>query len=510
MTTVELSASLISGVFRGITIEVYKEKPGMTENPCPEKSPADLPVIESLTGEQDRLLIEYMAHFHELQRKEKTDRQEVKAAITRLYQRAKTKTPSLPAMPPLLFCQSPWQMVTTAAMLALLHMDSKKKLRERLSGELQDPLWKRMWSNLGEQLNDISFTQLPGDSGSFDQLLGDGIHPAVVLKSLITTLIAESGQTVDRQLSLRIKLRMREVAREQAAEGNRRRQLPGPNTAPIRAQFGMLQLRGFTGAITARNFFEQIHAKTQEAVSDLCNKRWHGSPGMFGLEAPKLEPADNLFELLDDHLISFTDIKDFRDFAFLIKYLPVQLEQEVRQAVLDWLLLKKNFLHISFREKLILTCQAPATALLNNARQAHCEHGPALEFEDGFKVYAWNGVVVPAHAIMAGGEITLEQIDKETNIEVRRILIQQYGLERYLADSGAIQIAADECGVLYKKMQANDEPIVVVKVTNPTPEPDGSHKHYFLRVPPQMTSARAAVAWTFDIKPEEYEPGSQS
>ena len=32
---------------------------------------------------------------------------------------------------------------------------------------------------------------------------------------------------------------------------------------------------------------------------------------------------------------------------------------------------------------------------------------------------------------------------------------------------------------------------------NSTPEPDGTRRTYFLRVPPQMRTAREAVAWTF-------------
>jgi hypothetical protein len=50
----------------------------------------------------------------------------------------------------------------------------------------------------------------------------------------------------------------------------------------------------------------------------------------------------------------------------------------------------------------------------------------------------------------------------------------------------------------------------VVKVRNSTPEPDGSVKNYFLRVPPSMKRAREAVAWTFAMKEEEYLPSVQT
>jgi len=39
-----------------------------------------------------------------------------------------------------------------------------------------------------------------------------------------------------------------------------------------------------------------------------------------------------------------------------------------------------------------------------------------------------------------------------------------------------------------------------------TSEPDGSHKCYFLRVPPTMRTAREAVAWTYGLTAEAYLP----
>lgn len=51
-----------------------------------------------------------------------------------------------------------------------------------------------------------------------------------------------------------------------------------------------------------------------------------------------------------------------------------------------------------------------------------------------------------------------------------------------------------------------DEPYVAVQVINSTPEPDGSHRSYLLRVPPTITSCRAAVAWTFGMAADDYDP----
>ena len=45
----------------------------------------------------------------------------------------------------------------------------------------------------------------------------------------------------------------------------------------------------------------------------------------------------------------------------------------------------------------------------------------------------------------------------------------------------------------------------MVEVLNSTPEPDGSRKTYFLRVPPDTQTARQGVAWTFGMRPDDYQ-----
>lgn len=72
----------------------------------------------------------------------------------------------------------------------------------------------------------------------------------------------------------------------------------------------------------------------------------------------------------------------------------------------------------------------------------------------------------------------------------------------YLADIDAKQDGDDN--LPGRKEQPNDEPIVVVRVKNSTAEPDGTFKDYFIRVPPTITNASHAVAWTFGIEPHEY------
>jgi hypothetical protein len=61
-------------------------------------------------------------------------------------------------------------------------------------------------------------------------------------------------------------------------------------------------------------------------------------------------------------------------------------------------------------------------------------------------------------------------------------------------------------GALWRRNVPGGEPIVMIEVVNSTPEPDGSWKRYWLRVPPNMLTVREAVAWTFGLSGSEYAP----
>ena len=59
--------------------------------------------------------------------------------------------------------------------------------------------------------------------------------------------------------------------------------------------------------------------------------------------------------------------------------------------------------------------------------------------------------------------------------------------ERFIAQGGAYRIAQDETGVLWRQ-RWRWEAWAAVEVINGTPEPDGTHKRYFLQVPANMRS----------------------
>jgi hypothetical protein len=152
----------------------------------------------------------------------------------------------------------------------------------------------------------------------------------------------------------------------------------------------------------------------------------------------------------------------------------------------------------------------PVEVHRDNRGLLHNEKGMAIRYADGWGFYAWHGILVPEYVILQTEPITVDMIHEERNIEVRRVLIERFGLANYLKRGSAIKIHQDQCGTLYSMGINNDEPIFVVHVINSTPEPDGTYNEYFLRVPPTMKRAREAVAWTFGLTEDEYMPRAET
>jgi hypothetical protein len=192
-----------------------------------------------------------------------------------------------------------------------------------------------------------------------------------------------------------------------------------------------------------------------------------------------------------------------------------------------------------------MVCERPKIIRRDEQGRLHREDGAAVSFRDGWGVHAWHGVRVPPDIIEHPELITIEQINACTNAEIRRVMIERYGQDRYLVHSGAEEISRDQFGTLYRKDIEGDESLVMVRVLNSTPEADGSlskeealrafspdtyvvgsttmtgiplsdydgasrFKDYFLRVPPDIKTANQAVAWTFDLSAAEYAPEAQS
>ena len=165
-----------------------------------------------------------------------------------------------------------------------------------------------------------------------------------------------------------------------------------------------------------------------------------------------------------------------------------------------------------------IVSERPLVNRTDDQGRPHAGDGPALAWGDGFEIYAWHGVIVDRSVVMEPERITAAAIDEERNVERRRVLIERFGPERLVREGGAVLIHEDETGRLWRRevdageppWRRRDEPIVLVEVINSTPEPDGTRRTYFLRVPPITLTARQGVAWTFGLGDVDYRPSVES
>ncbi|MGW3342527.1 DUF6745 domain-containing protein [Nonomuraea rubra] len=157
-------------------------------------------------------------------------------------------------------------------------------------------------------------------------------------------------------------------------------------------------------------------------------------------------------------------------------------------------------------ERLAIITGRPIELHLDDLGRPHRADGPALSYADGFALHAWHGMPVPPEFGATMTALTPERIRSEANTELRRAMLEHFGLDRYLAESGAQPVHSDETGMLWRIELPDDEPLAMVEVVNSTPEPDGTSRTYFLRVPPWVRRAREGVAWTFGLTEDDYRP----
>ncbi len=155
-----------------------------------------------------------------------------------------------------------------------------------------------------------------------------------------------------------------------------------------------------------------------------------------------------------------------------------------------------------------LVSNRPIKLSYDEQNNLHESNGkPAIEYADGFKVYAYHGVWIPEKY----GEIPSSQwkshwLLSEENAELRRILIQSIGYNRICQELGAVELDSWQEYTLLKIENYTEinpetsETMHLLKMICPS-----TGFIHFLRVPPDINSARDAIAWlNWGVSPEDF------
>jgi hypothetical protein len=154
-------------------------------------------------------------------------------------------------------------------------------------------------------------------------------------------------------------------------------------------------------------------------------------------------------------------------------------------------------------QKEVVACPRPFVHTSDN--QLHCETGPAVHWPAGTSLWSYKGIRVTEEIILCPETLTVEQFLGEKNILVRHIMIERFGADRLIRDQKAETLDESSWGTLYRLDFHDDQPLVMIEVTCPS-----TGRRYLLRVPPALGTAQEAVAWTFDLSPEAYNPIEQT
>lgn len=131
-------------------------------------------------------------------------------------------------------------------------------------------------------------------------------------------------------------------------------------------------------------------------------------------------------------------------------------------------------------------------------------------YPDGWAIYAWHGVRLPASYIEDRARTTPQQILAEPNVELRRCAMDIYGQGRFAVDAGAevVDTTTEHGAELLSLPLPSDDPERVMKALRLTCPTTGNI--YLERVPPDVSSALEALSWRFNLEPKQYNPKWQN
>jgi hypothetical protein len=153
-----------------------------------------------------------------------------------------------------------------------------------------------------------------------------------------------------------------------------------------------------------------------------------------------------------------------------------------------WYLPHKNICWVSERH---------TTLKVDDRGRLHCEDGPALEYPDGFGIYAWHGTKIPEEWIKDKKSLTPEIALKHQNMEQRRAACEILGWAKILKQLNAKSIDRDEDPQIGELLEVDIPDIGKEKFIRVL---CGTGREFAIPVPPEMKTALQANAWTYGIE----------
>ncbi len=159
-------------------------------------------------------------------------------------------------------------------------------------------------------------------------------------------------------------------------------------------------------------------------------------------------------------------------------------------------------------DKVCVVCERPIALSVDSNYRLHAEGKPAVQFADGFSIYAYHGVILPEdYGNLYPHQWQSQWVLKEQNAEVRRALIQGISYDRIIQELEVTELDSwQEYTLLSIEFEddfdneGNAKPVYLLKMTCPS-----TGFIHALRVPPDVRSALEAIRWVnWGTRPEEF------
>lgn len=154
-------------------------------------------------------------------------------------------------------------------------------------------------------------------------------------------------------------------------------------------------------------------------------------------------------------------------------------------------------------EHAVILCDKPEFITMDDNNLLHNETGPAIKYADGFAVYSWRGVRIPAEWIEDKESLTPTIALTYENIEQRRCACEILGWDNVIS------------GLNPKIIDIDDNPEIgqLIEVDLPDIGTErflkvqcGTGRSFSLPVPPDVETALDANAWTYGLAANDYIP----
>ncbi len=142
-------------------------------------------------------------------------------------------------------------------------------------------------------------------------------------------------------------------------------------------------------------------------------------------------------------------------------------------------------------EKVCFVCDRPRKIILNHEEQLHNLQDTAIEYADGYGVYAYHGIILPEkYGRVHPAQWQSQWLSSEKNSQLQQILIQTIGYNRLYQELETIELDSYQGHTLVKiALDSLSEPIHLLKMHF------GDNEINCLSVPSNICSAKEALGW---------------